>query len=52
MCNCVTVKNEANRLIACLLRWVKVSSECIVRDTEVSVGIAIIRGRFVTIYGD
>ena len=28
------------------------SSKCIVRDTEVCEGIAIIRGRFVTIYGD
>ena len=34
------------------LRWVKASSECIVCDTEVCKGIAIIRGRFVTIYGD
>ena len=33
-----------------LLRWVKASSEWIDRDTEVCKGIAIIRGRFVTIY--
>ena len=31
------------------LGWVKASSECIVRDTEVCEGIAIICGRFVTI---
>ena len=34
-----------------LLRWVKASSECIDRDTEVCKGITINRGRFVTIYG-
>ena len=33
------------------LRWVKASSECIVRDAEVCKGITIICGRFVTIYG-
>ena len=34
------------------LRRVKASSECVVRGTEVCEDIAIIRGRFVTIYGD
>ena len=40
------------RVYVQVLRWVKASSECIVRDTEVSVGIAIISRHFVTIYGD
>ena len=34
------------------LRWVKVSYECIVHDMEVYEGITIIRGHFITIYGD
>ena len=29
-----------------LLRWVKASSDCIIRDTEVCEGIAIIRRHF------
>ena len=35
-----------------LLRWVKAGSKYIARDTEVCEGITIIRGRFITIYGD
>ena len=34
------------------LRWAKASSACIVRDTEVCKGIAIIHRHLVTIYGD
>ena len=34
------------------LRWIKASSEYIVRDTEVCKGIVKICGRFVTIYGE
>ena len=37
---------------SCSLRWVKVGSKCIVRGTEVCKDIAVICGRFVTIYGD
>ena len=37
--------------MCCVLRWVKATSKCIVHDTEVCEGIAIIRGRFITIYG-
>ena len=47
---CVT---RGRKLVkACLLRWVKAGSKCIVRDTEVCEGITIIRRRFITIYGD
>ena len=42
----------ASQLEPQLRRWVKVSSERIVHDTEVCGGITIICGRFITIYGD
>ena len=35
-----------------LLRWVKAGSKCTVRDMEVCEDVIIIRGRFITIYGD
>ena len=38
--------------VVSVLRWVKVSFECIVCDIEVCESIAIIRECFVTIYGD
>ena len=44
--------NNCTYIFGYTLRWVKVSSKCIVRDTKVCDDIAIIRGRFAAIYGD